>query len=314
MKKNIHFCSFSIIVLLSGLILFGCSKTDEPQKKADSSSLQQLSQDDNNMEQVSDEALNDANILMSLTNLKSTTNDWPCDATIDSTAVVNDTITYFITYNGLNCTGTLYRTGRLEVQKKVGTHWYQAGTTVIVRYVNLHFTRIVNGKSMTINGRKIFKNVSGGLLFLLGSQLTYVVYRTQGYMYITFDDQTIKTWNIARQHVFTGTLGNLVLSIDGFGSASGYTNLVAWGSSRNGEAFFLSINQSIVIKEACQWKPSSGIKQIKIPGDNKGATVTFGYDNNNQPVLGDECPTKFRVDWYKNQQSGTIFLWLFSIK
>lgn len=47
-----------------------------------------------------------------------------------------------------------------------------------------------------------------------------------------------------------------------------------------------------------------------IPSDNKKATITYGYNNHNEPVVGDECPTKYRLDWEKGTHSGTIYLFL----
>jgi hypothetical protein len=36
----------------------------------------------------------------------------------------------------------------------------------------------------------------------------------------------------------------------------------------------------------------------------------WGYDSNNQPITGNACPTKYRVDWYSNNQGGTMYLFL----
>jgi hypothetical protein len=47
-----------------------------------------------------------------------------------------------------------------------------------------------------------------------------------------------------------------------------------------------------------------------IPSDDKQATITFGYDNNNQLILNGDCPTKYRVDWQKGSNSGTVYLFL----
>jgi hypothetical protein len=52
------------------------------------------------------------------------------------------------------------------------------------------------------------------------------------------------------------------------------------------------------------------VKKMMIPSDDKGATITFGYNNNDEPVTGNDCPTKYKVDWYKGNRSGTIYLFL----
>jgi hypothetical protein len=296
-----------ILIAVIGLTFAGCKKEKQNDQTPDSSSMQQLSKDDNAMENASDEALNDVNTLLSGGNLKST-DFWPCHATIDSTAVVNDTITFFITYNGLNCKGNLSRTGKVEIKKKVGTHWHDIGATVIVTCIDLQITKVSNGKSIKLNGTKTFQNMTGGFIWQLGNQYSSIVHKIWGVINVTFDDNTTRTWNIARQRTFTGTMGQLLMTIDGFGTEGSYNNLVVWGINRNGETFYTQIIQSVVFRETCDWNPCSGIKIHQIPSDDKKATITFGYNNNNEPVVGDECPTKYRLDWQKGIHSGTIYL------
>ena len=306
-KKFLHISIILIAVI--GLALAGCQKDKEQDTMKDSSTLQQLSQDDNYVEIVSDEAVNDVNSLLSGGHFKST-NFWPCNATIDSTNVENDTITFYITYNGLNCPETLYRTGKIEVKKKVGTHWKDEGATVIVTYIDFHITRMINGKSITINGTKTFQNVTGGFIHQLGNLYSSIVFKTWGTITVTFDDNTTRTWHVARQRTFTGSPGQLVMTVDGFGTEGSYNNLVVWGINRNGENFYTYITQSVVYRQLCSWNPCSGIKIHEIPGADKKATITFGYNSQNEPVQGDECPTKYRLDWEKGTNSGTVYLWL----
>ena len=127
-------------------------------------------------------------------------------------------------------------------------------------------------------------------------------------MNVTFDDNTTRTWNVARQRTFTGTIGQLNMTVDGFGADGSYNNLVVWGINRNGENFYTQITQSIVFRETCNWDPCSGVKIHQIPSDSKKATITFGYNDLNEPVVGDECPTKYRLDWEKGTHSGTVYL------
>jgi len=274
-------------------------------------SVQSLASDENQVNSASDEAINDINVVLSGAGggLKST-EGLPCHATIDSTAVSNDTITYYVTYNGTNCRGNLNRTGQVEISKQVHTHWYDAGAAVRYKYINLHITHVASGKSITLNGQKTYTNVSGGLIFMIPQYISSVTTKDEGNLSVTFDDGTTKSWQVARQITYTKDNGNLVLTIDGFGTADNYTNLVNWGINRNGEQFYIQILQSIVQREVCQFDPCSGQKKMMIPDKSKGATLTFGYDNNDQPITGDECPTKYRVDWYKGSSSGTEYLFL----
>jgi hypothetical protein len=298
-----------LVIALAGFMFTGCKKDKSTDSNINTQSMQQLTKDEVTVTKASDDALNDANTVLSGGTLKSTDGLWPCNATIDSTTLLNDSITYHITYHGLNCPGNRTRTGQVEITKKVGQPWGAIGAATIVKLINLQVTKVATNKSLTLNGRKVFTNVSGGYLWQLGSTMTAIVHKAEGYMTATFDDGTSKVWNISRQRTFTGTIGGqLILTIDGFGSADGYSNLVVWGTNRNGEAFYTQITQSIVMKATCDWDPVSGIKIHQIPADNKSATVTYGYDNNYQLVTNGDCPTYYKVDWVKGTHSGTFFL------
>ncbi len=312
--KTAHLFKLSLVLIAAiALAITGCEKEDpivNPPTNG-STSIQQLSQDDNNIQKIDDDINLDIEILMTGNSMKSI--NWlPCNVTIDSTNVVNDTITYYITYHGLNCPETLYRTGQVEIKKHFGTHWYDPGATVLVKIINLQVTKVSTQKTIVINGVKTHKNVTGGLLVQLGYGINHIVHKTFGFMTVNFEDGTNRTWNIARRCVYTGTLGQFVIGVDGFGHVGEYTNLVTWGVARNGDQFFISTTQPVHYVQICNFNPVNGIKSIDIPSADKGATLTFGYDSNNQPVAPPPppCPTKYKVDWYHGANSGTIFLWL----
>jgi hypothetical protein len=225
--------------------------------------------------------------------------------------VINDTITIYITYNGLNCSGTRFRTGQVEIRRPYNVPWWTQGTTVRIKHINFSITKVATGKTIVLNSVKFLKNVSGGVIWQLGNPFTAIVHRIWGHVQITFDDNTTKIWNVARQKTYTGNPPqNLIVTNDGFGTVGDMTNLVVWGINRQGEQFYTQIMEPVVIRQVCGWDPVSGIKKHAIPSDNKSATLTFGYNSNNQPVTGNECPTKYKLDWEKNNQSGTIYLWL----
>ena len=298
-----------LLIAVTGLTFSGCKK-DSNTSTADPTSLQQLTEDDNAMQNASDEAMNDVDVFLAGNHTKSTEN-LPCNATIDSTSVVNDTITYYITYNGWNCNHNRFRVGQVEIKKKVGTFWPQPGATVIVKHINFQiYKKGRPNKTITLNGTKTHQNVNGGTIWMLGNGLTSLVYKTWGYETVTFPNNKTRTWNIARQKTITGTPGQLVMTLDGFGSENSYSNLVMWGINQNGEQFYTRITQSVVLRQECDWDPCSGVKIHEIPSDSKSATITYGFDSNNQPVTGTDCPEKYRVDWQKNNHSGTYYLWL----
>ncbi len=309
--KTKRFLQLAVILVSAIALTFtSCAKEDlSPADDTNTESLKQLSADENDIENVMNDAISDVAGVMANGggNLKSTA--WlPCNATVDSMAVVNDTVTMYITYNGLNCNETRNRIGKIEIKKKLGTKWYEAGATVIYKYINFTVTRVATNNSITLNGTKTFVNVTGGHRWMVGTFIDSYVEKVSGTMQASFNNGESRTWNVARQLTYTGAPGAMILTADGFGSAGEYNNLVVWGTTREGEQFYTQITQSIVFKEVCESNPVSGIKIHQIPSDNKSATITFGYDDNNLPVTGDTCPTRYRIDWQKNNQSGTMFL------
>jgi len=307
--KNLFRLGFLMITVMI-FILSSCSKNNSTTPSpSGTESLQQLTNDENNLLNVSDQASNDAESVLSQSKLKSTESG-PCNITVTTGGVVNDSITADIYYHGADCNNNRIRTGHIYVTKKYLENWNQPGATVIMRFSNFTTTKISNGKSLTLNGIKYFKNVSGHYLFELGldSTVTSVVHREWGNLTATFDDGSQKIWSLARQATYTGSLIQLVITEDGFGSADGYSNLTVWGIDRNLEQFYSSISQSVVYKQACNFDPCSGIMVHQIPSVPKSATVRFGYDSNNNPIVNGDCPSRYRVDWNIGNKSGTFFL------
>ncbi len=299
-----------LMIAVTIFILISCSKeksTTIPTPGTES--LQQLSNDENNIANASTQACNDAESVLSQGKLKSTESG-PCNTTITIGGVIDDTISVDIYYHGADCNNKVIRSGHVIVKKKYSEDWGTAGTTVILTLNQFTLTKISSGKSLTLNGSKHFENVSGHYLYELGldSTVTSVVHRVWGNVTATFDDNTTKVWNLARQETYTGSLIQLVMTEDGFGTADTYSDLVMWGTDRNGEQFYSSITQSVVYRQVCDFDPCSGIVIHKIPAGSKSATITFGYDSNNDPITNGDCPTRYRVDWVIGNKSGTFYL------
>ncbi|MFZ4400372.1 MAG: hypothetical protein ACOYO1_10085 [Bacteroidales bacterium] len=300
--------SLLIVFTMIGLYTTSCKKDSKDEKLPDSASMQQLAQDEVAIESYSNEALEDANEVLSKNSLKSIS-ALPCNATIDS-VLTGDTMTYTVTYNGLNCNGNKFKTGQMIFKRKITAPWSQAGTSVTLQFVNFKVTKVLTQKWIMLNGIKTWTNVSGGLIKNLGNgTTTSVVHTIIGSLQATFSDTTSRIWNIARKKTFTGIYpGALLLSIEGLGNSNGYNNLATWGINRHNENFYTQINQAVVLKQSCGWDPISGIKVHQIPSDSKSATTTFGFDSNNQPITGNACPTRLKIDWVKGSFSGTLFL------
>jgi hypothetical protein len=307
--KNLFRFGFLVIAAMT-LLIAGCSKDKTtPKGSANTESMQQLTKDEGNVENASDQALNDANLVLSPGKLKST-ESLPCNATVTIGPVINDSITIDIIFNGDDCNHSHFRTGHIAVKKRYLENWREPGATVLVTLDNFFIRKNSNMKSLTLNGTKHFQNVSGHFLWELGldSTVTSIEHRVWGTVSATFDDGATRVWNIARQRTFTGSLINLVMTADGFGTADGYTSLATWGINRQGEQFYSRITQSVVHKQVCNFDPCSGVMIHEIPAASKSATTTFGYDSNNNLITNGDCPTRFRVDWVVGAHSGTFFL------
>lgn len=305
--------SFMAVALL-GFSLTGCKKDNLNKGSSDNTSIIQLAADELTVNSAIDDAAKDAETVLSMSsNRLKSSEGMPCHASIDSVKTKLDTVTYFITYNGDNCIGKRTRTGKIEIKKAVGTHWVQAGATVSYKYIDYTITNKKSGKSIVLNGKKTFKNVSGGTIWQLGQPgiaLTSIIHTIKGTMYTKFEDGTTRMWNISRQIAYTGTPGQLIMTVDGMGTVGDYTKLVTWGTNRNNEEFFTQITQSVVHKELCEWDPISGIKVHRVPAKSKSATITFGFDKDNLPITAGNCPEKYRVDWQIGGNSGISYLLL----
>lgn len=235
----------------------------------------------------------------------------PCNATITTNGPVNDTMIYTITYNGLSCDQQWYREGVIELRKAVNESFAGQGTAIRIKYLEYYVTHVITEKSMVFNGTKTLTNVSGGLVRSLGSADYSSVKRSAvGRLQVRTGNEEYRTWNIARDRTYTGKQGELVLTVKGIGESDNYTNLTSWGVNRAGDEFYTSITTPVVYRQVCNWKPCEGMKQHELPGAGKSATITFGFDGNNDPISANECPERFKIDWQKGDMSGTRFVLL----
>lgn len=302
-------------VLLVGLILLGmggCSKDKEEVNETDVNNATQISTDEQFVADESDRILDESNTFVMQHFLKASDaiEFTPCNVNLDSVRVVNDTTVFYLTYNGLSCNGRINRTGHAEIRIKQGTFWVQPGAAMKIKLINYTATRVATGKSVTLNGEKNHVNVTGGHIGLLGITYDTIIHEVSGHMLAAFDNGTTRQWNMARRKIFTGSQGQLQVTHQGFGSSGEYTNLVTWGIDRLGNEFYTQIVEPVLFKQTCDWKPVSGIKKHYVPEKNLTITTTFGFDDNNQPVTGGECPNKYKLEVERNGKLRTVYLFL----
>lgn len=307
MKTTILIRKGLIMMAVASLSLFGCKKEfNSNNEKPKSSSLEKVNSDNDKVSYAETAVMNDVNGIVSSNGGKSTLM-LPCNVTLDTNTIVDDTIIYHVMYHGLNCEGTLNIQGDVYVKKYLYDAWATAGTKVFVYYPNLYITSVYDGISFTLSGSEVCENVSGGILFYLGYSLSSISHKISGSSLVTFDDGSSTSWNTMYMRTFSGAIDDFVLTIEGLGSADGYNNLINWGLTRENDNFYTEINVPVTFKQVCGWKGNEGSEIIYLPAEDLKATISLGYDSNNQPVNPGDCADRYRVDWEQSGQTGTFY-------
>lgn len=206
-----------------------------------------------------------------------------CDATVELNTSANPrTIT--ITYNGTNCAGNRTRTGTVVISMDQGVQWKNAGAAVNVTFQNLKITRVSDNKSITINGTLTYTNVNGGLLINLPTLGSITHSITSSNMAVTFDNGSQRTWQVAKQRVFSYD-GGVIITTTGTHTDGNATGIVEWGTNRFGRAFATSITEPLVVKQDCNFRLTSG--KVKHVTPAVTATATFGLNASGEPAT---CP------------------------
>jgi hypothetical protein len=199
-----------------------------------------------------------------------------------------------ITYDGLNCFGTHTRNGVVVISMPQGMRWRDAGATLTISFQNLKIKRVSDNKSITYNGSQTYTNVSGGLLMALPTLNNIIHTVSSDGMTIKFDDNSERTWKVARKRTFTYNNG-IVLSITGTHTEGSNTQIAEWGLNRFGHSFTTSITQPLVVRQDCNFRLTSG--QVKHEGFAT-ATATFGLNSDGNATT---CPGTghyyLRLEW-----------------
>jgi hypothetical protein len=284
------------LCLTLSLAIYSCKKN------ADSAPVDytaELSAQADDQSQVSGEVeyvTNDANLAMATMpslNGKEALGFQPiCDATITADTL-NGRRSVIITYNGSTCNGNRTRTGTVTLSLPTGVRWKDAGAQMTVLYKDLKIVRVADNKTATINGTKVITNVSGGLLTdLPGKTITHTI--TSSGITISFDNGTQRTWQIARQRVYTYSNG-FVATITGLHTEGNVSNIAEWGTNRLGNSFTSAITQPLVIRQDCNFRLTSGT--ISHTRGAASATAVFGLDSAGNPTT---CPAGnyyYKLSW-----------------
>jgi hypothetical protein len=276
--------AFAIMLMLN----YGCNKKDKDESQEEDSTEQiQQSKDEAFLSVESDANLDEINTALA-GNVFGKTSAIAGATVNDSTYISEKKIV--ITYNGANANGTKNRVGEVTVQLVTGSHWVDAGAMVKITYSDLKITHISSQKTIKINGFHLITNVNGGHAFVD----TVVTHKIRGLMTVSFDNETSRSWSIARKRVITHYDLVYNVEVNGDTTIAGINNVVVWGTNRLGNMFYTQIQQPVQWSSACPQGPYSGVKVHK--GLAREITVTFGVDALGNPATG-TCPFGFRVNW-----------------
>jgi hypothetical protein len=279
---------FSVYSLLLATIVFAFSSCQKDTESADySAETAAHSDDQNRFSGEVDAAANDVVYTLDVTSgfagRGQEVQSLICDATV-SVDTMSNPRTITITYNGTNCIGNRTRTGVVVVSMAQGVRWKNAGAQINVSFQNLRITRVSDNKSILINGAQTYTNVSGGLLINLPvlNSITHTI--TSSNMSVTFDNNSQRVWQVARQRVFSYSNG-VAVTVTGLHTENGVSGVAEWGTNRFGNSFTSAITQPLVFRQDCSFRLGSGKVEHRTAYFN--AAATFGLDASGNPT---GCP------------------------
>jgi hypothetical protein len=318
--KNLHRLLFA--AALTGFMFTACKKSSSDNNNGTSNAdLQTQADDEARVSTETDAAFDDVNTAMS--NQATITGssvgrivrygvavDGGHQDTLKGKLICNalvtlDTVdnphTITITYNGKTPDSLRSRTGNIVISWQAGSHWTTAGDQVTVQFNNLKITRLFDQKSISFNGTHTYTNVSGGSLLSLTSNnatpITHTI--TSSNMSITFDDGSQRTWNFARQRVFSYNNG-LVITESGTHTSGSIQGISEWGSNRYGNTFTAQIPEPLVVMSSCSWQVTAG---TYILTNSAGVlTLSFGLDATGKPT---GCPIAGSFYYFELVWAGT---------
>lgn len=307
-----HILKYLPLIFSISLIFAACKKEKEALTQIQTDTEVTTHYDDESMVSEELDAIADeANSLLEsdpvLSGNNSVVDQLICDADISFNAET-DPMSLTVTFNGANCGTKRTRTGVMILTMAKGSEWKNQGAAITVHFENMKVTRKKDGKSITLNGSKVYTNVSGGLIHEAAEAGTIIHTITSDDLTIKFDDGTARNWNVARKKEFTYNNG-LVISVTGLHEVAENSGITEWGTNRFGNAFVTSIKSPVIIKQDCSFRVTGGI--IQHSTDVFTATATFGLDESGTSTA---CPGEgkyyYRLGWTKtsNGNNFTILL------
>lgn len=290
----------ALFIVFLSVCFWACQKNNADEDSANQQTEAQITAHADDQAQFStdmDAVADDANLILEASGIASKQmdlNGLVCNATADVDTTGNPwKIT--VTYNGLNCLGTHSRTGVVVISAAPRLRWATAGSAITITAQNLKITRVSDNKSITLNGAQTYTNTSGGLLINLSAQNSITHTITSSGIAVKFDDNTTRTWQVAKRRVFSYNNG-AVITTTGMHTEGNQDNIAEWGTNRFGGNFTSATTSPVVIRQDCSFRITSG--QIRHVNALVDATLTFGLNAAGQPA---SCPGSnpyyYKLSW-----------------
>ena len=303
--KRIFFRSMLVLMAVSGLILTSCKKNttvDDVTSAQDNSNVSQ------HMNASIDDVSNAAGNSGALAG--KTYGPWVLvGATIDSSQKAQGIIT--LTYDGVTVVdGRFTRSGSVTVQlvNYPATHWIDQGAVLDITFNAVKYTNVYTGAHYQYDGAHQITNVSGGLAWRIVAGLdqgTVTHRHSASNVTVTFNNGSQRIWNFNRIRTYSNVNGVISLSISADQTEGNYTNVDAWGTNRNGNAFYDQLLTPVVFTNNCNTNyrdPVSGEAKHYVNGVS--LDVLFGV--NAAGIVTGTCPDYGYKVTYTNRQGQSI--------
>ncbi|MCD6065422.1 MAG: hypothetical protein K0S33_248 [Bacteroidetes bacterium] len=311
-KLFIAFAAVSLIISAAS-----CKK-----KKAFKNEDGQVTEDNRNVQQQSDDAMGYGD--NAIGNYQSLTGKLigapasaasvlalPCGTTVDTTHISQGSIT--LNFDGVTVCDNRKRSGSIKLTIlgfAQGKQWKDTACVLQMDYTNYRVTRSSDNKSLMFNGTQYLTNVVGGnfITWLFGGTVIRTI--TGNNLQVTFDNGSVASWNINRKYTYSNSNGAYTCLGEGLGSYNGETALENWGTTRDGDAFTSKVETPILWNSTCMSRPVQGKMNIKVADKDFDLKVTLGVDNSGNVVgvQANSCPYGWKVEWtYKNKSNDKVF-------
>ncbi|HYG37113.1 MAG TPA: hypothetical protein VD908_00780 [Cytophagales bacterium] len=263
------------VALAVTFIFYSCQKEEIDTQQIPESSVQ-LSEDGNDQNEVTDEAVD---IVMdafeNFDNLRKLEND--TDSCNNIVAQINSANKITFTFMGDNCAHTRTRAGEIIAELISDVKWHEAGGTLEITFNDFKVTRKSDNKSITINGKYVAYNVSG-----IANPFIHTLH---GNMTVKFDNGSERDWIVSRRRTITLD-GNVVQVKVESDSVNFVTEM---GVNREGMEFVTTIPDPIVVQN-CSVGPE-GYKfitgEIVYAVGDAALSIDFGYTSLSEKT--DDC-------------------------